>query len=231
MNIDLHTHSRYSHSSSLPVEFLIEQGKRPENPVIVCTDHCDDHAVDRLREALPETIIVPAIEVDAIEADLLVFSTNVAYIHKLCAFRGSILDMPREDETAIVWAHPSVSQRTDLRGFDFPAEGPWANEQEEFISRLVRHVDALEVYNGTMLSLAACGLVNPLYFKNLAYLAERYDLARTGGSDAHEVETWHKVWTVFPADVRNAADVIGAIKRRETRPDYDQSFFSTNGAR
>ena len=227
VKIDTHTHSRFSGTSTLPIEFLIEQGRLPENRVIVCTDDGTDEGIVRLFEELADALVIPGIEVETEEGDMLVFSTDRDYIHSLCEFNDSVRKIRRDDETAVIWAHPCITQRKEIRGLPFRENGPYDSAQEEMVARVVRHVDGLEVCNGTMLSLASVGLLGQAYFDNLVFLSERFGLARTGGSDAHEIETWGKVWTEFPEPVDCVGDFIQGLKRKVTRPGFDREFFPT----
>ncbi len=181
----------------------------------------------RLRKELPDTLFIPAVEVEADEGDFLVFTEDTDYLLSMKSFRGSVRNIRRNADTAVVWAHPCVSQREDLslirrRGSDA------GGLDEKELNLVARHVDGLEFLNGTMLSLADCGLVRPLYFKNLQHLARRYNLARTGGSDAHEEEAWFKVWTEFADRVDCVRDFVRAVKERRTRPNYDRAYFQTD---
>ncbi|MCZ7582119.1 MAG: hypothetical protein M5R36_01625 [Deltaproteobacteria bacterium] len=124
LKIDTHLHTRYSGSSSLAIETLVQNARDTRQRVVVCTDHADDHAYDRLRRDLPRTLVIPAIEVEAEESDLLVYSADRDYIHSLCDFHGSIKELRRDEKTAIVWAHPCVSQRADLSHLRFAEQGP-----------------------------------------------------------------------------------------------------------
>ncbi|MCB9487283.1 MAG: PHP domain-containing protein [Deltaproteobacteria bacterium] len=219
-------HSKLSNCSSLTLRFLIQQGQREPAAVLLCTDHGTNEAYSRLSEALPNHLVIPAIEVETEEGDFLVFSDNVEYINSLKDFDGSITDLKSDDHTAIIWAHPCVNQRESVEPLTFAKNGPYRDEDEERIAKIVHKVDAVELFNGTILSLAALGLVNQTYFDNLKLIAKRHHLAVTGGSDAHEEETWGKAWTEFPGPITSIADFILALKERRTRPDYDHDFFS-----
>ena len=227
MKIDTHIHSQFSPSSNLSVDFLIEQARKSKNFVLVCTDYADLQAFEMLAACLPEAVIVPAVEVETEECDVLVYSEDRDYIRFLCGFKDSVDKIRHGRDTALVWAHPCVSQHEHLRRFHLTSDTKRQTRQEAVISKVLHHVDALEVYNGTMLSLAACGLVRQTYFDNLRYLADRFHLASTGGSDAHETETWAKVWTEFPEPVNSVRDFIRAIKGKKTTPDYDRKYFPT----
>ncbi|MCZ7582118.1 MAG: hypothetical protein M5R36_01620 [Deltaproteobacteria bacterium] len=65
------------------------------------------------------------------------------------------------------------------------------------------------------------------YFDNLRLIADRFHLARTGGSDAHERETLSTVWTEFDEPVETVQDFIDGLKSGRTRPGYDRNVYPT----
>lgn len=225
VRIDTHLHSRFSDCSSLSVDFLVEQGKKQRDKVMLCTDHGSFRAMTLLMKELPDSLVIPALEVEAEEGDFLVYSTNLDYIFSLEPFDGSVMKLRRDETTAVVWAHPCVSQRVDLSKTNGATNGERGGLDDAQITAILENIDGLELFNGTMLSLAACGLVKPTYFSNLQYLARRHNLACTGGSDAHEEESWSKVWTEFLDPVETVSDFVRAIKERRVTPAFDQGYF------
>jgi PHP-associated len=226
IKVDIHIHSSFSHCSSLSVDSLIEQARKSCAKVVVCTDHGDLSALDKLMDELPDAIVVPAMELEATEGDFLVFSTDSKLINELTDFEGSVSLLARDKNVAVVWAHPCLSQHVDfakLAGKN--TEGGLPDEQA--LAAVLPYIDGIEYFNGTILDLAASGLVKPTYFKNLGYLGKKYNLACTGGSDAREKEMISKVWTEFPASIKTTADFVHAIKGAMVRPDYDREYFNT----
>jgi predicted metal-dependent phosphoesterase TrpH len=77
--------------------------------------------------------------------------------------------------------------------------------------RLLDHVPALEVRNGTML---------PAHNGLIEILAQRWRggaaLGMTGGSDAHTLRRVARTWTAAPANT--AADFLRSLKERRSRP-------------
>ncbi len=227
--VDTHLHTRFSECSSVTVDFLIERGRDPGTRAICCTDHHNLMAARHLKRELPDKLVIPAIEVDTREGDVLVYSEDMAYLEGLIDFDGSVRDLRRDDGTCLVWAHPCVSQRVSLVGADFsdPARLV-ADPNLGRVAEILPHVDGLEIYNGQMLSLFLEGMLQPAYFRNLIYIAEVFQVACTGGSDAHEVETWGTVWTRFPAPLDSVRDFVRAIRERRVRPDYDRRVYPTD---
>ena len=228
LKLDTHCHSKYSSNSRLSLEFLAAQGRQGSSAVVVCTDHGSMEATARLREVLPEALVIPGIEIEADEGDFLVYSTDADYLRSLEKFHGSVAEIRRDNETAVVWAHPCVTQRVDLSKTEKIRSCDCGGLDREQIAVIMRHIDGLELFNGTLLTLATHGLIRPTYFNNLRYLAKVNNLACTGGSDAHEEEAWCKAWTEFHMPIRSVDDFIAAIKNRKVKPAYDREFFDTD---
>ncbi|MCL4233519.1 MAG: PHP domain-containing protein [Deltaproteobacteria bacterium] len=227
--VDTHLHTRFSECSSVTVDFLIERGRDPETHAICCTDHHSLMATRQLQRELPDRLVIPAIEVDTHEGDVLVYSEDMDYLESLVEYDGSVRDLRRDEATCLVWAHPCVSQRVSLVGADFAdAARVAADPNLNRVADVLPHVDGLEIYNGQMMSLFLENMLQPAYFKNLVYVAEVFRVACTGGSDAHEVENWGTVWTDFGAPLRSVRDFVRAIRERRVRPEYDRRIYPTN---
>ncbi len=226
IQVDIHVHSSFSRCSTLSVDFLVAQAKKCSTPVVLCTDHGDIGAWRQLMKELPDALIIPAIEVEATEGDFLVYSSDAHFIEELTNFDASVSQLTEEENIAVVWAHPCLSQHVDFAKLEekFP-DRPLPDAQS--LAGILPYIDGVEFFNGTILDLAASGLVQPTYFKNMNYLAKKHGLACTGGSDAHEQELWQKVWTEFPATLKTAADFVKAIKESKVKPGYDQEHFKT----
>jgi len=226
IKVDIHIHSSFSCCSSLSVDSLIEQARKSCAGVVVCTDHSDLGALAKMVDELPGAVVVPAMELEATEGDFLVFSTDAGLIYKLTDFEGSVSLLGRDENIAVVWAHPCLSQHVDFAKLDGQnTESGLPDEQT--LTAVLPYIDGIEYFNGTILDLAASGLVKPTYFKNIGYLAKKYNLACTGGSDAREKELISKVWTEFPAPINTTAEFVRAIKEAKVWPDYDHDFFKT----
>ena len=75
-------------------------------------------------------------------------------------------------------------------------------------------VDAVEVYNGSWLG--------DRFVKTAEEIAVQLGVARTGGSDAHSPAEIMCCYTEFPSPLRSTADVVAALKARETTPHMAQ---------
>lgn len=227
--VDTHLHTRFSECSSVTVDFLVERGREAGTHAICCTDHHSLMATHHLKRELPDRLVIPAIEVDTHEGDVLVYSEDMGYLESLIEFDGTVRDLRRDDSTCLVWAHPCVSQRVSLVGADFSdASRVAADPNLARVADVLPHVDGLEIYNGQMLSLFIEGMLQPAYFRNLIYVAERFGVACTGGSDAHEPENWGTVWTNFPQPLGTVRDFVRAIRERRVRPEYDRRVYPTD---
>ena len=217
VRVDLHLHTHLSSCSSFTVEEVVRLVRAHGLRLATVTDHGDGSACAVLREALPEVVVVFGVEVTTQEGDFLVYSLDEAYVRSLGVYAGSVAELRRDADTALIWAHPRVPQ-TD--GWTSPSP------QNPEIDLVLTHVDALEIFNGMMLHLATQGVVRAPYFRNLSYLADRYGVARTGGSDAHEAEGFLTAWTEFEEGVRTARDFIDAIKAGRVQPFYDRAHYA-----
>jgi hypothetical protein len=124
----------------------------------------------------------------------------------------------RDETTAVIWAHPRVSQR---------AKG-WETPELPEVQAVAPFVDGLEIFNGTMLGLVGEGLVHKTYFANLLRVSLDHSLAMTGGSDTHDVNMLFRCGTIFPSGAHDAAGFVQAIKQRRVAPVYDHGFFHFN---
>jgi hypothetical protein len=179
------------------------------------TDFCSLDACDELRRREPHCTIVCGLEVRTAEGDFLLYSADEEYLRSLPTRLASVRQLVRGPQTAVVWAHPFVSQRA--KSYDAPSL-PEVGAAAPFI-------DGLELFNGTMLNLNRQQLLRDAYFENLQRIAADCGLAMTAGSDAHEPSLIGHAVTVFPPEVVDAASFVKAIKDRRVSPHYDADFF------
>jgi predicted metal-dependent phosphoesterase TrpH len=215
VKIDLHVHTNLSRTSSLEVadvaDFVRAKGWR----VATITDFGSIEGNSELRDMLPECLIIPGLEVRAGEGDFLVYSDDEKLLASLPEKIDSVADLPRAENIATVWAHPFVSQRAKTyEAFDLPEVGA-----------VVRHIDGIEIFNGTMIGLHQQELLRHNYFQNLMRIALDAGLAMTGGSDAHEAGVLGHCFTAFSQEITDVSSVIAALKSHMTMPGYDTDFF------
>ena len=216
---DLHVHTFLSHSSAVSVEALADICRERKRAVVTVTDYGTIEGCRRLRELLPGQFVMPGLELTSTAGgDFLVFSTDEDYLASLPHPIESVRQLRRDETTAVIWAHPRVSQR---------AKG-WETPELPEVQAVAPYVDGLEIYNGTMLGLVDEGLVHKTYFANLLRVSLDHSLAMTGGSDTHDAGMLFRCGTVFPSDVQDAANFVRAIKERRVAPVYDHEFFRFN---
>jgi hypothetical protein len=216
--VDLHVHSTLSHSSAVSIENLAQVYRASRRPLVTVTDYDSIEGCRRLRELLPEQTVLFGLEIRTAEGHFLIFSTDEAYLASLGQPFESVRQLRRGEDTVVIWAHPGVSQR---------AKG-WEAPELPVVHAVAPFIDGLEIYNGTMMSLAGEGSVRRNYFSNLVRVALDRSLAMTGGSDTHEAEMVFRCGTKYPDEVRDAADLVRAIKQRRVAPVYDHRFFNVN---
>jgi len=218
MKVDLHLHTTFSDCSSLGLEMLIKAITEKSHKIITVTDHGNIKACQWLANHVPDIHVLMGIEVTCAEGDFLIYSTNEEYLLSLGPFLDSVENIRRDKDTAVIWAHPRIPQQPF---------GQWAapNPSMDQTREVLKCVDGIEVYNGTMLDLASRGLVKPTYFENLVALSKESNITLSGGSDAHELDNLCGCWTNFPNDVETAQDLIDCIKGKKIRPAYDKRRF------
>jgi hypothetical protein len=193
-------------------EFVRATGQK----LATVTDFTSVDACRELRGLTPsDCLVVMGLEVRVPEGDFLVFSTDEEYLAGLPASLATIRDVRRAEDTAVIWAHPFVDQRA------MTYEAPRLPE----VRATVPFIDGLELFNGAMLDLNRQHLLRVGYFRNLIRIASDHGLAMTAGSDAHEPSLLGRCTTSYPDAAKDAAGLIGALKRGEVRPHYDYEFF------
>jgi len=192
--VDTHVHLEgYSPCSNFEVKEL-EQLVEEKNVSVTCiTDH---HTIDGALEymSVHKTIIIPGVEVTTNSVgDVLVFSEDIEYLKSLAptSTTGKIL-MPITLES--------------LKSGD---------------DRVLRKVDALELYNGTYSMAIFAGSVEAKHLVRMKELAKAYDVAMTGGSDSHMPTQFMRAYTEFPEPVRNVKDFIRQIKEHKVTPHFN----------
>ena len=221
MKLDIHIHSTYSDCSSLEVGVICERVSREKLPVFTLTDHGTARGCEDLEISCIHSRIVYGVEIIAQEGDFLIYSLDVDYVKSLNVYQESVKSLKRNDHTAIIWAHPRVPTRESI-GWTSP------NDQNRIIAEVMEHIDGLELFNGTMLNLAANGVVQRIYYSNLMGIAKRAKLTLTGASDAHDPINFYTAWTEFSDDVKTPKDFIQALKTGNVKPGYDHDFYKIN---
>jgi len=215
MDLDLHLHTSFSPCSTLALEDLVQLFLAQGHDLATIADFGITKSCGQLREMLPNMVVICGVELKAEEGDFLVYSPDEAYLRSLPVEIGSVKNLRRNEQTAVIWAHPRVSQRA--RSYEAPSLPE--------VQKVVPYIDGLELYNGTMLSLHKEGLLRHDYFHNLVRIIMDYGLAMTGGSDARDRDLAFKCITRVPDDIHDALSLVEAIKNRRVIPAYDHEYF------
>jgi predicted metal-dependent phosphoesterase TrpH len=202
MNVDLHTHTYpASDCSEISYRDYIAWCAEHDIAAVALTNHGDVTDNRKLEAALAAegVLLIHGVEISTLFGDFVIFSQDLDY---LAGFRD-VQDAPRAgevpDDAAVVWVHPVAGG------------GRSGSTYYPGLERLVAgFIDAIEVYNGSWLA--------ERYVRRAEGIASELGLARTGGSDAHEVEQIMMCYTELPDPVRSTADVVAALRQRRTIP-------------
>ncbi len=202
MNVDLHTHTYPSSTcSGISREEYLGWCVRSGVEAVALTNHGDVEDNRRLGPALAAEgiLLIDGVEISTLYGDFVVFSPDLDF---LAGFRD-VQEAPRRsdlpDDAAVVWVHPGAGGGRSGSVF-FPG-------LERHVADLV---DAVEVYNGAWLDQRSVAAAEQV--------AAGLGVARTGGSDAHDVAELMLCYTELPDPVRSTADVVDALRRGATVP-------------
>lgn len=202
MNVDLHTHtfpasscSRISHRDYLAWchEHRVE--------AIALTNHGSTSDTRALELALRAdgVLLIHGVEISTSVGDFVVYSPDLEYLETFHDVQDVPVPGDLPDHAALVWVHPAAGGGRSQSAY-FPG-------LERFVANVI---DAVEVYNGNWLG--------DRYIESANAIAARLGVARTGGSDAHEVGRLMACYTEIPDPVRSTEDIVTAIKQRLTVP-------------
>ncbi|MEM3442588.1 MAG: PHP domain-containing protein [Candidatus Bathyarchaeia archaeon] len=192
---DLHVHTMYSFDASINPKTLVEQlNAHPTVKAIAITDHNTVEGYFKVRQlasAYQDLLIIPGVEISAVEGDLLVLGT--AELPPKPWNAENIIDFGREIGALIIAAHPYrvYGLGDSTRNLD---------------------VDAIEVLNGNS---------QPHLNKMAENLAKSMGLPGIAGSDAHHPNELWTAYTEIQAsldvdDVLKAIK-IGLVKVASNR--------------
>jgi len=173
IKIDLHVHTSYSPDAAINPKTLVEQlHAHPFIKAIAVTDHNTVEGYEKaqaLASAYPDILIIPGVEISAINGDLIVLGVTELPPEPWSV--ENVIDFAKKRNALTIAAHP---YRT--RG----------------LGDLTRNcdVDAIEVLNG-----AAPSQVNKL----AESLAKEMELPGVAGSDAHKADELWTVYTEVQA--------------------------------
>lgn len=193
VRLDLHVHSHHSPDSRLTLNEIVRQLPYAGMRGFALTDHnsvAGHREIPALRAEHPRLVVLPGVEVSAEEGHVLAYGvTEVPPMHR------SVLDTcewVRDHGGEVVLAHPfRLGHGVGRRVAD------------------TAPVVGIETVNGHSSVIAN--------FK-AEVAAARRSLARTGGSDVHELSDVGRAYTEFPSDVTSVDDLLEAIRRHLVHP-------------
>lgn len=202
MRVDLHTHTFPASSCSrITLDDYVGWCVREEVEAVALTNHGNVSDNARLAKALGEhgVLLIHGVEISTPRGDFVILSPDLDFLKGFrdvqeAPRRG---DMPRD--AAVIWVHPGAGGGRSRSAY-YPG-----------LERMVAgFVDAVEIYNGSRLDRRSVAIAEGI--------AARLGVARTGGSDAHDLREMMRCHTEVPGPVRSTADVVAAIKQRLTIP-------------
>jgi hypothetical protein len=173
IRIDLHVHTKYSPDASIHPKIIVDQlYAHPYIKAVAITDHNTVkgyHKVQELASAYQDILIIPGVEISAVEGDLLVL--GIAELPPKPWTVEKVIDFARERDSLVIVAHP-------YRSYGL---GDLAKNYD---------VDAVEVLNGAS---------SPCTNKLAENLAKVMGLPGVAGSDAHYIDELWTVYTEVQA--------------------------------
>ena len=191
LKLDLHIHSIHSLDSHNTIDTISTRIREQGLDGYALTDHDTIDGLEEAREKSGDLVFIPAMEVSARGAHILVFDpSEVVESHLGIA---ETVDLIHDQGSTAILAHP----------FGLPRS--WVSINK------VRGVgfDAIEVANSAQIPYKyICGLNQKL--------ADELGLPITGGSDSHIPETIGRSYTFVESESASVDDVIKAIKLGRT---------------
>jgi predicted metal-dependent phosphoesterase TrpH len=173
IKIDLHVHTMYSPDASTRPKTIVNQlYAHPFIKAVAITDHNTVqgyHKVRELASACKDILIIPGVEVSAVEGDLIIL--GIAELPPKPWTVENVIDFAKEREGLIVVPHP-------YRAYGL---GDSARNHD---------VDAIEVLNG---------LTSRMYNRMAEKLARTMNLPGVAGSDAHTPDQLWTAYTEVQA--------------------------------
>jgi predicted metal-dependent phosphoesterase TrpH len=202
MNVDLHTHT-YPASTCSRISYrdYIDWCRLAGVSAVALTNHGDVGDNRKLEAALlaEGVVLVHGVEISTLFGDFVIFSPDLDYLAGFRDVQDALRPGEVPDHAAVVWVHPGAGG------------GRSGSSYYTGLERLVAEsIDAVEVYNGNWLAAR--------YVDIAERIAAQLGVARTAGSDAHEVQSLMRCYTELPDPVASTADVVTALKERATLP-------------
>lgn len=161
LNVDFHSHTRYSKDSLAPIEDVLAACRRHGIDRLVVTDHNSIQGALQAKELAPELVIVGE-EIRTQAGELLAAFVSEEVPPDLPPMQA--IELLRCQGAFISVSHP----------FDQTRNGHWDLPE---LMKIVPFVDAIEIYNSRCLWWGAN--------RQAQQFARHHHLAGTAGSDAH----------------------------------------------
>lgn len=191
--VELHAHSVHSYDGRDSVEQLLDGAREAGLDAIAITDHDDFAAGQRAAElSSKDLLVIPGMEISSAAGHVLALGIDQP-IDKALPFRKTIERIHDASGIAVV-PHPFQELRKGILGA-LPATE-------------ITTADAIEVYNSRLLT----GRAN----RQADSLAEKFEMAKTAGSDAHIAEMVGQAQTLVETDDRTVDGILEAIRNGKT---------------
>src|SRR3989344_5287248 len=190
MKYDLHMHTHYSKCSNLKPLTILKLAKKHKLDGIAITDHHEIKGaleVKKLNKDKNFEVIVGE-EISSTYGDVLVYYLKKK-INEIDFYK--VVDEARKQNALVVLPHPFRRTLINDHKFQVPIE------------KVKGKIDAVECFNARLLF--------PGDNKKADIVADRLNIAKTGGSDSHFFFEIGTAKTVFEGDLRTA------IKKKETK--------------
>ena len=198
---DLHLHTIYSYDGTASLAAVLSRAKQLGLDVIAITDHDVIAGALKAMEIAPNygVEVIPGIEITTADGDLLAFfvtekvDPGLSLVETVLRVRalGGVCVAPHPMAGGM--GMKSLSGRTILKALRDPA--------------VAETLIGIETYNGTAIDRISNHYAN--------ILASQINIAKTGSSDAHIIDTIGFGLTEFEG--KTAADLLLALKNKTTK--------------
>jgi predicted metal-dependent phosphoesterase TrpH len=197
MKLDLHLHtSRHSPDSIMPPQIMVGRAREIGLDGVVITEHdwlWTEDELDELRAAEPGLVVLAGVEVTTKQGHFLAYGITDPFAVPNGIGVTELCREVHRQGGAVVAAHPYR----------------WNQPFNDILRKDRPELDGLEMMSNNMDAETR---------QRAAELNERLKLAGLGNSDAHRVETLGCCYTEFGAVIRDARDLVEAIRSRKTAP-------------
>jgi predicted metal-dependent phosphoesterase TrpH len=198
-NVDLHSHTLWSKDCLSKFETIIHLCKQRNIDRIAITDHNTAEGALAMQKIAPELVIVGE-EIMTTEGEILAYFVRESVPAGLTPVET--IRRLRDQGAIISVSHP----------FDRLRKGAWG---EEALTRIVRQVDAIEIFN------ARC-LYKTDNQQALDY-AQKHSLKGTAGSDAHSRPEYGQAMTQL-VPFNNAQEFLQSLQSASFIKNYSRAY-------